>query len=80
MRPGPIEDMRPIIPPVSMGRIEPGQFRNRAISLRRYQCTNVERLFSNASNVLDSRNLNTKSLEKLVFLKENLKLGNFALD
>ena len=63
-----------------MGRIEAGKFRNRAISLRRYQCTNVERLFSNASNVLDSRNLNTKSLEKLVFLKENLKLGNFALD
>ncbi|MCP4115575.1 MAG: hypothetical protein GY737_09250 [Desulfobacteraceae bacterium] len=42
--------------------------------------TNVERLFSTASNVLDGRNLNTESLEKLVFLKENLKLGNFALD
>ena len=42
--------------------------------------TNVERLFSTASNVLDDRNLNTESLEKLVFLKENLKLGNFALD
>ena len=42
--------------------------------------TNVERLFSTASNVLDGRNLNTESLEKLVFLKENLKLRNFALD
>ena len=40
------------------------------------------RLFSTASNVLDKRNLNTKNLEKLVFLKENLKLKlrNFSLD
>ena len=42
--------------------------------------TNVERLFSTASNVLEGRTLNTESLEKLVFLKENLKLQNFALD
>ena len=44
--------------------------------------TNVERLFSTASNVLDGRNLNTENLEKLVFLKENLKLKlrTFALD
>ena len=42
--------------------------------------TNVERLFSTASNVGDGRNLNTENLEKLVFLKENLKLRNFALD
>ena len=42
--------------------------------------TNVERLFSTNSDVLDGRNLNTESLEKLVFLKENLKLRNFALD
>ena len=42
--------------------------------------TNVERLFSTASNVLDGRNLNSENLEKLVFLKENLKLRNFALD
>ena len=42
--------------------------------------TNVERLFSTASNVLDGRNLNTESLEKLVFLKETLKLRNFTLD
>ena len=41
--------------------------------------TNVERLFSTASNVLDGRNLNTESLEKLVFLKETLKLRHFAL-
>ena len=42
------------------------------------------RLFSTASNILDGRNLNTKTknLEKLVFLKENLKLKlrNFSLD
>ena len=42
--------------------------------------TNVERLFSTASNVLEGRRLNTESFEKLVFLKENLKLQNFALD
>ena len=42
--------------------------------------TKVERLFSIASNVLDGRNLTTESQEKLVFLKENLKLRNFALD
>ena len=33
--------------------------------------TNVERLFSTASNVLDGRNLNTENLEKLVFLLED---------
>ena len=42
------------------------------------------RLFSTASNILDGRNLNTKTknLKKLVFLKENLKLKlrNFSLD
>ena len=42
--------------------------------------TKVERLFSIASNVLDGRNLTTESQKKLVFLKENLKLRNFALD
>ena len=42
--------------------------------------TNVERLFSTNSDVLDGRNLNTESLEKLVFLKETHKLRNFTLD
>ena len=34
--------------------------------------TNVERLFSTNSDVLDGRNLNTESLEKLVLASEKI--------
>ena len=43
--------------------------------------TNVERLFSTAGNIVRDRgSLKPENVEKLVFLKENLRMQNFPLD
>ena len=43
--------------------------------------TLTERLFSHAGNIRDRReSMKPETLEKLLFLGENLKLNNFALD